>query len=95
MGFINVHKLCLNRNFYVNLCIYENCGGHLPAVQILREDTRLGLQPTERLIFLLATRWVDLETQKEGKKSTPKGREAEVTSTVHTYKPCVLYICCF
>ena len=24
----------------------------------------------------------DLETQKEGKKSTPKGREAEVTSTV-------------
>ena len=27
-------------------------------------------------------RCVDLETQKEGKKSTPKGREAEVTSTV-------------
>ena len=25
-------------------------------------------------------RCVDLETQKEGKKSTPKGREAEVTS---------------
>ena len=25
---------------------------------------------------------MDLETQKEGKKSTPKGREAEVTSTV-------------
>ena len=30
-------------------------------------------------------RCVDLETQKEGKKSTPKGREAEVTSTVITY----------
>ena len=27
-------------------------------------------------------RCVDLETQKEGKKSTPKGRKAEVTSTV-------------
>ena len=27
-------------------------------------------------------RCVDLEIQKEGKKSTPKGREAEVTSTV-------------
>ena len=27
-------------------------------------------------------RCVDLETQKEGKKSTPKGREAEVTSPV-------------
>ena len=27
-------------------------------------------------------RCVDLETQKEGKKSTSKGREAEVTSTV-------------
>ena len=27
-------------------------------------------------------RCVDLETQKEGKESTPKGREAEVTSTV-------------
>ena len=27
-------------------------------------------------------RCVDLETQEEGKKSTPKGREAEVTSTV-------------
>ena len=27
-------------------------------------------------------RSVDLETQKEGKESTPKGREAEVTSTV-------------
>ena len=27
-------------------------------------------------------RCVDLETQKEGKKLTPKGREAEVTSTV-------------
>ena len=27
-------------------------------------------------------RCVDLETQKEGKKSIPKGREAEVTSTV-------------
>ena len=30
-------------------------------------------------------RCVDLETQKEGKKSTPKGREAEVTSTVNPY----------
>ena len=28
-------------------------------------------------------RCVDLETQKEGKKSAPKGRKAEVTSTVH------------
>ena len=27
-------------------------------------------------------RCVDLETQKEGKKSTPKGREAKVTFTV-------------
>ena len=31
-------------------------------------------------------RYVDLETQKEGKKSTPKGREAEVTSTVKHYR---------
>ena len=29
----------------------------------------------------------DLETQKEGKKSTPKGREAEVTSTVSAPGP--------
>ena len=43
-----------------------------------------------RLVLLAVQVWkcaggegcVDLGTQKEGKKSTPKGREAEVTSTV-------------
>ena len=45
-------------------------------------SARLGSAGCSSVEVCGCERCVDLEIQKEGKKSTPKGREAEVTSTV-------------
>ena len=52
-------------------------------------SARLGSAGCSSVEVCGCERCVDLEIQKEGKKSTPKGREAEVTSTVIVFKPTI------